>query len=235
MAERSVAIDSALDSTGVMDGSSLRFIDLAGILLDFASIFSSFCEMSRSKAIFVGNIPYDKTETQMIDILSEVGTVVNFRLVFDRETGKPKGYGFCSYQDHETAASAVRNLNNYDVGGRQLRIDFAEQDKEDNTPMDANQQIQNVVGQDPRAIAEALSYLKSLAHTNPELANQLLVQEPQLAMAILQALIKMKLVSQESMQRLLSAQGLFLNQAGLIHNQCSPYSNQQRCQISKSY
>ena len=171
----------------------------------------------------------------MIDILSEVGTVVNFRLVFDRETGKPKGYGFCSYQDHETAASAVRNLNNYDVGGRQLRIDFAEQDKEDNTPMDANQQIQNVVGQDPRAIAEALSYLKSLAHTNPELANQLLVQEPQLAMAILQALIKMKLVSQESMQRLLSAQGLFLNQAGLIHNQCSPYSNQQRCQISKSY
>ena len=163
---------------------------------------------TRSKAVFVGNIPYDKTETQMVDILSEVGTVVSFRLVFDRETGKPKGYGFCSYQDHETAASAVRNLNNYDIGGRQLRVDYAEQDKEE--VVDTTQQIQNVVGQDPRAIAEALSYLKSLAHTNPELANQLLVQEPQLAMAILQALIKMKLVSQESMQRLLSAQGILL-------------------------
>ena len=162
---------------------------------------------TRSKSVFVGNIPYDKTETQLIDILSEVGTVVSFRLVFDRETGKPKGYGFCTYQDHDTAASAVRNLNNYDIGGRLLRVDYAEQDKEDQV-VDTTQQIQNVVGQDPRAIAEALSYLKSLAHTNPELANQLLVQEPQLAMAILQALIKMKLVSQESMQRLLSAQGI---------------------------
>ncbi|TPX62296.1 hypothetical protein PhCBS80983_g00534 [Powellomyces hirtus] len=84
-----------------------------------------------SRVVFVGNIPYDLTETQLIDIFKEVGPVVSFRLVFDRDTGKPKGYGFCTFQDAETAASAVRNLNNYDVGGRQLRIDFAESDKED--------------------------------------------------------------------------------------------------------
>ncbi|KAJ3163276.1 Cleavage stimulation factor subunit 2 [Geranomyces variabilis] len=87
-----------------------------------------------SRVVFVGNIPYDLTETQLIDIFKEVGPVVSFRLVFDRDTGKPKGYGFCTFQDSETAASAVRNLNNYDVGGRQLRIDFAESDKEDNGP-----------------------------------------------------------------------------------------------------
>ncbi|KAJ3023799.1 hypothetical protein HKX48_000933 [Thoreauomyces humboldtii] len=87
-----------------------------------------------SRVVFVGNIPYDLTETQLVDIFKEVGPVVSFRLVFDRETGKPKGYGFCTFQDAETAASAVRNLNNYDVGGRQLRIDFAESDKEDNGP-----------------------------------------------------------------------------------------------------
>jgi len=51
-----------------------------------------------------------------------------FRLVFDRDTGKPKGYGFCEFADHETAASAVRNLNNTDVGGRPLRIDLADSD-----------------------------------------------------------------------------------------------------------
>jgi cleavage stimulation factor subunit 2 len=78
----------------------------------------------------VGNIPYDLSETQIVDILQEVGQVMGFRLVFDRETGKPKGYGFCTYQDHETAASAVRNLNNYDIGGRTLRVDFADSDKE---------------------------------------------------------------------------------------------------------
>jgi cleavage stimulation factor subunit 2 len=50
-------------------------------------------------------------------------------MVFDRDSGKPKGFGFCTYPDPQTAASAVRNLNNYDVGGRQLRVDFADMDE----------------------------------------------------------------------------------------------------------
>ena len=68
------------------------------------------------------------------------------RLVFDRDTGKPKGYGFCEFagtswypslpphpliwlpQDHETALSAVRNLNGHELGGRPLRIDLADSD-----------------------------------------------------------------------------------------------------------
>jgi cleavage stimulation factor subunit 2 len=47
-------------------------------------------------------------------------------LVFDRETGKPKGYGFCEYKDADTALSAMRNLNGYEMNGRALRVDFAE-------------------------------------------------------------------------------------------------------------
>ena len=55
------------------------------------------------------------------------------RLVYDRETGKPKGYGFCEYQDVETAQSAMRNLNNHDFNGRPLRVGVAagEQSKEE--------------------------------------------------------------------------------------------------------
>lgn len=81
-----------------------------------------------SRVVFVGNIPYDMTEEQLIDVFREVGTVVGFRLVFDRDTGKPKGYGFCEFEDAETAASAVRNLNDKEVGGRPMRIDFADVD-----------------------------------------------------------------------------------------------------------
>ena len=51
------------------------------------------------------------------------------RLVLDRETGKPKGYGFCEYRDEETAQSARRNLQGYEINGRQLRVDFAENEK----------------------------------------------------------------------------------------------------------
>lgn len=84
---------------------------------------------SQHRCVFVGNIPYDATEEQLVQICEEVGPVVSFRLVIDRETGKPKGYGFCEYKDEETALSARRNLQGYEINGRQLRVDFAENDK----------------------------------------------------------------------------------------------------------
>ncbi|KAG0221697.1 hypothetical protein BGX31_009635 [Mortierella sp. GBA43] len=84
--------------------------------------------MNGSKVVFVGNIPYEQTEEQLVDIFSEVGPVVSFRLVFERETGKPRGYGFCEFQDERTAASAVRNLNGREIGNRSLKVDFADSD-----------------------------------------------------------------------------------------------------------
>ena len=45
--------------------------------------------------------------------------------MYDRETGKPKGYGFCEYKDQETALSAMRNLNGVEIAGRTLRVDNA--------------------------------------------------------------------------------------------------------------
>jgi cleavage stimulation factor subunit 2 len=91
----------------------------------------------------VANIAYDVTEQQIISVLEQVGPVDKFRLIFDKDTGKPKGFGFCTYYgkhlyrgqevDHETAASAVRNLNNYEVNGRTIKIDFADHDKDDMT------------------------------------------------------------------------------------------------------
>ena len=61
----------------------------------------------------------------------------HYRLVYDRETGKPKGYGFCEYQDIETAQSALRNLNNTDFNGRPLRVGVAagDQSKDEMTAM----------------------------------------------------------------------------------------------------
>ncbi|KAJ8521511.1 hypothetical protein ONZ45_g1817 [Pleurotus djamor] len=50
-----------------------------------------------SKVVFVGNVPYNMGEEQLIDVFKSVGQVVGFRLVFDRDTGKPKGYGFCEF------------------------------------------------------------------------------------------------------------------------------------------
>ena len=51
--------------------------------------------------------------------------MLNFRLVYDNDTGRPKGFGFAEFADTDSAASAVRNLNNFEIMGRELRVDFS--------------------------------------------------------------------------------------------------------------
>lgn len=96
-----------------------------------------------SRVVFVGNIPYGLSEEQITDIFSRAGKVLNFRLVYDRETGKPKGFGFAEYPDNDSAASAVRNLNDTEIMGRKLRVDFSNEkpstaDIDDGPPGGAN-------------------------------------------------------------------------------------------------
>lgn len=76
--------------------------------------------------MFIGNIPYDAQEDDLRNIFSRVGAVDSLRLVYDKDTKQPKGYGFCDYSDPDTAMSAVRNLNDAECNGRRLRIDLAD-------------------------------------------------------------------------------------------------------------
>lgn len=77
------------------------------------------------RSVFVGNIPYEATEDTLYQIFGEVGPVKGLRLVTDKETGKPKGYGFIEYNDPATAQSAIRNLAGREIHGRNLRVDSA--------------------------------------------------------------------------------------------------------------
>ncbi|KAB2571517.1 Cleavage stimulation factor subunit 2 [Lasiodiplodia hormozganensis] len=77
------------------------------------------------RVVFIGNIPYGVSEELITETLSRVGQVLNFRLVYDKDSGRPKGFGFAEFSDAEDAASAVRNLNDYELMGRKLRVDYS--------------------------------------------------------------------------------------------------------------
>ncbi|CAH0752040.1 unnamed protein product [Diatraea saccharalis] len=166
------------------------------------------------RSVFVGNIPYEATEEKLKDIFSEVGPVLSFKLVFDRETGKPKGYGFCEYKDQETALSAMRNLNGYEIGGRSLRVDNActEKSRMEMQALMQGPQVENPYGDPvepekaPEAISKAVATLppeqmfelmkqmKLCIQNNPTEARNMLLQNPQLAYALLQAQVIMRIV-----------------------------------------
>ncbi|ORX39570.1 hypothetical protein BD324DRAFT_614191 [Kockovaella imperatae] len=78
-----------------------------------------------SRTVFVANIPYDVSEEQLANVFSEVGPVANVEIKFDPQTGRSKGYAFVQYTDEATAFSAVRNLHEVPVNGRNLRVELS--------------------------------------------------------------------------------------------------------------
>ncbi|KAK9832999.1 hypothetical protein WJX74_003969 [Apatococcus lobatus] len=85
---------------------------------------SSFSGRPPSRTAFIGNLPFGVTEDLLMDICSEAGPVKFFRLVADAKTGDPKGFAFCEYFDVASVQNAIRLLNNKEVMGRKIRLDY---------------------------------------------------------------------------------------------------------------
>jgi cold-inducible RNA-binding protein len=75
--------------------------------------------------IYVGNLPFTATDAEIRTLFSQHGTVESVSLPTDRETGRPRGFGFVEMSQAD-AARAIQNLNGKDLGGRPLRVNEAE-------------------------------------------------------------------------------------------------------------
>ncbi|KAF0975146.1 hypothetical protein FDP41_005899 [Naegleria fowleri] len=224
-----------------------------------------------SRCVFIGNIAYDAPLEKLKQLFNEAGQVVNFRMVYDRETNKPKGYAFCEFIDEASAMAAMKNLDGRDFNGRKLRVDFADNNKINmpgegeapisssgnigsnistpspmmsnvgmggmamggipprsdprlgnqmvdmnpsmmmNTPMmtvpsSGSYDIMQDISQDPvmdalkqipkQQLYECLLEMKELVQTNPDLARQILAQNPTLAVVILHIQYILEMISQ---------------------------------------
>lgn len=85
---------------------------------------------SDSAYIFVGGLPRDLTEGDVIVIFSQYGEVMNINMPRDKETGKPKGFAFLMYEDQRSTVLAVDNLNGADILERTIRVDHVKNYKE---------------------------------------------------------------------------------------------------------
>ncbi|KAH7730898.1 Protein R06C1.4 [Aphelenchoides avenae] len=79
----------------------------------------------RGFSVYAGNLPYSATEDSIGNYFSSVGHVTNVRVVYDRETNRPKGFGFVEFADQQGAQNAVDQLNGMDFQGRPLRVNHA--------------------------------------------------------------------------------------------------------------
>ncbi len=81
-----------------------------------------FFEMSKN--IYVGNLPWNSSEEDVRAAFEEFGEVISVKLINDRETGRPRGFGFVEMED-EGAIQAIESLDGTDFGGRNLKVNEA--------------------------------------------------------------------------------------------------------------
>ena len=99
-----------------------------------------------SRVVYLGSIPYDQTEEQILDLCSNVGPVINLKMMFDPQTGRSKGYAFIEFRDLESSASAVRNLNGYQLGSRFLKCGYSSNSDISGVSQQQQQQYNNING-----------------------------------------------------------------------------------------
>lgn len=76
------------------------------------------------KRIYVGNLPFSATEDEVRELFGAHGDVESVSLITDRETGRPRGFGFVEMPE-DAADAAIQALDGTDMGGRSLRVNEA--------------------------------------------------------------------------------------------------------------
>jgi len=80
-------------------------------------------EEDMSKKIYVGNLPFTATETEIRELFSQYGEVSSVSLITDRDTGAPRGFGFVEME--AGAQEAIQALDSKMLGGRNLKVNEA--------------------------------------------------------------------------------------------------------------
>jgi RNA recognition motif-containing protein len=77
--------------------------------------------------LYVGNLPYSVTELDLRDLFAPMGTVTEAKIVTDRETGRPRGFGFVEMSNDAEAKKAIAEIDGRDVQGRPVAVKEAEE------------------------------------------------------------------------------------------------------------
>jgi RNA recognition motif-containing protein len=76
--------------------------------------------------IYVGNLSFKTTEDQVRDLFAAFGQVDRVSLISDRQTGRPRGFGFVEMADNGAAQAAIDGLNGQEIDGRKLTVNEAQ-------------------------------------------------------------------------------------------------------------
>lgn len=84
-----------------------------------------------STKLYVGNISFNTSNQDLIDLFSSAGTVSSANIIEDRETGRSRGFGFVEMSSPAEAQEAISTLNGKEIDGRTLKVNEAKPQNND--------------------------------------------------------------------------------------------------------
>jgi len=75
--------------------------------------------------LYVGNLPFEVTEEELQELFAAYGPVASAKVISDRDTGRPRGFGFVEMEQEEDARKAIESLDGQDFKGRNLKVNPA--------------------------------------------------------------------------------------------------------------
>ena len=79
------------------------------------------------RRLYVGNLSYNTTEIGLREAFGQVGTVADAKIVMDRDTGRPRGFGFVEMSSDQEAQQAIQELNGRELDGRAINVNEAQE------------------------------------------------------------------------------------------------------------
>lgn len=75
--------------------------------------------------LYVGNLPYSVTEEDLRELFSQAGEIKEITMILDRDTRRPKGFGFVEFVSQADAEKAIQMFNDYELDGRRMTVNIA--------------------------------------------------------------------------------------------------------------
>eukprot|EP01083_Nonionella_stella_P096926 272489_1 len=184
-----------------------------------------------NRMVYVGGLPADATAEEMKQLCSQVGEVIRFQIIYDRETQQPRGFGFCEYRDAQLVDAAVELLDKFEHRGASLNvcrpptsINKHQQSHSNSSKLHSQNSTGSTqptkkkktsskvkpVDEITRVVAslstsekrEILSQIKEFIEQNEKAANDVLSDNPQLAQALLIIQMELNFVNSQDIQAL---------------------------------
>jgi len=109
----------------VIPGISFGLAEAPDMMSGYGGYEPSEMEFFLSNKLFVGGLSWGTTDKELMDAFSPYGNVTEAKVIKERDSGRSRGFGFVTFDSDTEAGAAMEAMNDTELDGRNLRVDFA--------------------------------------------------------------------------------------------------------------